>query len=119
MIEENQMLMNLPHVADMRHNRQLELLGHQTNCKKLADACKARAICLDKVNTAIKEIVLEYKPVWDVFAGGNATGAMARAISRCAWMSSGCVGSSIQSGRNEASVRHLRIASGTFHCWLA
>jgi hypothetical protein len=70
-VEEHQMLMNLAHVADVRHHRQLEFLRHQADGQKLAHTCEPRAICLDKVHTTIPEVILEHDPVGDVFTGSN------------------------------------------------
>src|ERR1700719_3750319 len=71
MIKENLMLVNLPHVADMRHNRQLELLCHQTDCQELVHACESCAICLNKMDSTVKEVVLEHNSVGDVLTGSN------------------------------------------------
>src|ERR1700739_923423 len=71
MVKENQMLMNLAHVSDMRHNRQLELLCHKTDGQKLADTREPRAIGLDKMHTPEEKIVLELNPVGNVFTGSN------------------------------------------------
>ena len=39
-VEEHQMLMQLPHVADVGHDWQTNLLGHQADGKKLADTAE-------------------------------------------------------------------------------
>ena len=40
-IEEHQVLMQLPHIADVGHDRQAKLLGHQADGEKLADTSRA------------------------------------------------------------------------------
>src|SRR5271163_1237752 len=70
-VEQDQMLMNLAHIPDMRHDRQLELPCHHAHGKKLAYAGEPRAVCLHKVHTAIEEIVFEQNSVRNVLTGGN------------------------------------------------
>ena len=71
MIKEHQMLMNLAHVSDMRHDRQLELSCHQTNGQKFTNTGEPRAICLNKVQASVEQIILEHDPVRDVFSSSN------------------------------------------------
>jgi hypothetical protein len=58
-IEEHQVLMYLPHVADVGHDWQTDLLCHQADGEKLADASEPGAIRLDEMYSSIVEKVLE------------------------------------------------------------
>ena len=58
-IEEHQVLMYLPHVADVGHDWQTNLLGHQADGEKLADTSEPGAIRLDEMYSSVVEKVLE------------------------------------------------------------
>ena len=70
-VEEHQVLVNLPHVAHVGHDGQVELLGQQADGNELADAADARAIDLDEVGGAGLHVVLEEHPVRNMLAGGH------------------------------------------------
>ena len=67
-VEQDQMLMDLPHVADMWNHRQVVFPRHQADCQELADARDTRAVHLDEVDGSGFHVVLEHHPVWDVLA---------------------------------------------------
>src|SRR6266567_6652662 len=70
-IEKQKVLMDLPHVSDMRNDWKSKLLCQQTDSEELADAREPRAVCLyEMYRTAIKEI-LEQNSIRDVLPGGK------------------------------------------------
>jgi len=58
-IEEHQMLMQLAHVANMWHDRNAKLFGHQADGEKFAYAREASAIRLDEIHASVAKEVLE------------------------------------------------------------
>src|ERR1700690_35817 len=58
-IEEHEMLMNLPHVSDVRHHRQPEFPRQQAHCNKLRNSREPRAIRLHEMQRASLHVVLE------------------------------------------------------------
>src|SRR5437762_10467227 len=58
-IEENQVLMQLPHIANVGHDRQAKLLCHQAHREKFAHAREPGAIGLDEMRPSVLEEVLE------------------------------------------------------------
>src|SRR6202050_4433875 len=75
MIEENQVLMQLPHVANVRHHGKIEDPGQQTDGKEFADPRDPGAIDLDKRQRMGLEEVLEQDTVCDVLSGSDIDGA--------------------------------------------
>ncbi len=71
-IENHQVLMNLSHVSHVRNDRQAELPGQQTDHQKLASTCQPGANCLDEMNCAAAEEILEQNAVGNMLARGNA-----------------------------------------------
>lgn len=71
-IENHQVLMNLSHVSHVRNDRQAELPGQQTDHQKLANTCQPGANCLDEMNCAAAEEILEQNAVGNMLARGNA-----------------------------------------------
>src|SRR5580698_9399696 len=58
-IEDHEVLMQLPHIAHVRHDRQAKFLCHQTDREKLAHARKPGAIGLNEMHPSIVEEILE------------------------------------------------------------
>ena len=71
-IEQHQVLMDLAHVADVRHHRQTELARHQAHCEKLRNARQARAIGLYEMDRAGLDEVFEQHAVRHVFSKRDA-----------------------------------------------
>ena len=65
-IEQYQMLMDLPHVADVRNYRQTKLASQQTDRQKFRNACNARAIHLHEPHRASLHEILENNSIGDV-----------------------------------------------------
>ena len=58
MIEQHQMLVNLSHITDVRHDADGKLCCHDGDGEILADASQASAICLnDSHRPGLKEIL--------------------------------------------------------------
>ena len=68
-IEEHQVLMYLPHVPDVGHDWQTDLLCHQADGEKLADTAEPGAIRLDEMDSSVVEKVLEEDAVGYVLTG--------------------------------------------------
>ena len=88
-VEEDEVLVQLPHVAYVGNDRQAKLLGHQTHGEKFAHPRKARAVRLNEMHACVMEEVLEEDAVWDVFPCGNSYGRDLRESAACASTSSG------------------------------
>ena len=71
MIEQDQMLMQLPHIAYMRYNRDAELAAQKANGDKLAHPSYPYRIHLDKTGRTRLQIVLKNDPVGNMFAKGQ------------------------------------------------
>ena len=74
-VEEHEMLMQLPHVADVGNHGHAGLPGHEADDQKLADPGHAHRIHLTDGHAAALEIVFEEDPVGHMFARGNADGS--------------------------------------------
>lgn len=74
MIEEHEMLMDLPHITDVGSHGEIVVLGKETNRQKFADAANAYAIDLDKVHGLELEVILELDGIGHVLAGSNLDG---------------------------------------------
>ena len=70
-VEEHQVLMDLPHIADVRYDREAELLRQQTDGEKFAYSAQPSAIGLDEIERSVGEKILEEDAVRDVFAGSD------------------------------------------------
>src|SRR5882757_3779612 len=71
MVEENQVLMQLSHVANVRHHGKIEDLREETDSKELADAPNSRAIDLNERQRLCLHEVLEQDAVCDMLAGSD------------------------------------------------
>src|SRR5690242_12193347 len=71
MVEENQMLMDLAHIADMRHDWKLEDFGKKADGQELADTSNSRAINLDERERLRFHEVLELDSICNVLSGGD------------------------------------------------
>jgi hypothetical protein len=67
-VEQDQVLVDLAHIADMRNYRQSELSRQQANRKKLRNAGDSGAINRYKMHGACLHKVLEHYAIWNVFA---------------------------------------------------
>jgi hypothetical protein len=67
-VEQDQVLVDLAHIADMRNYRQSKLSRQQANRKKLRNAGDSGAINLYKMRGACLHEVLEHNAIWNVFA---------------------------------------------------
>ena len=70
-IEQHQVLMNLPHIADMRNYGQPKLAGQKAHGKKLGDTGHAGAVHLHKMHGAGLHEILEHDAIGDVFTKSN------------------------------------------------
>ena len=70
-IEQHQMLVDLAHVAHMRHNREPELPREQADGQKFRDTRQPRTIRLHEVQRARLHEILEHYAVWHVLAERN------------------------------------------------
>src|ERR1700730_1052028 len=61
-VEEDKVLVNLPHVAHMRNHRNTELFRQQAHRDEFADAAEPRAVRLQEAHTSGLQIVLEDDP---------------------------------------------------------
>ena len=68
-VEQHQVLMDLPHVSNVGYNRLAESLGEQADGEKLANASKANDIRLNEVNGVRLEQLLEDDAIGDVSTG--------------------------------------------------
>lgn len=73
-IEQNQVLVDLAHIANMWHYRQPKLPRHQADRKELRDSCNAGAIYLYKMNCACLHEILEQDAIWNVLAQRDRSG---------------------------------------------
>src|SRR5579885_2278971 len=71
-VEQHQVLMNLTHIANVRHNRQPELARKQADREELADSRHPRAIHLHKMHRVFAYEVLEQHSIGNVFAERDA-----------------------------------------------
>ena len=65
-IDQYQMLVNLPHVANMRHDFQPEFFCQQTYCQEFTDTANAGTVNLNKGCRAGLDKVFKYNPVGDM-----------------------------------------------------
>ena len=70
-IEQNKMLMQLPHVPNVRNDRQAILVCHQADGDELANACQPCAIGLNKMHASVVEEGFEQDAIGNVLARGN------------------------------------------------
>ena len=68
-IEEHQVLMYLPHIADVGHDGQTNLLCHQADGEKLADTAEPGAIRLDEMDSSVVQKVFEEDAIGYVLTG--------------------------------------------------
>ena len=95
-VEQHQVLMDLAHVADVRHDRQSEFARHQAHGEEFGDAGETRAIGLDEMDGAGVHVVLEQDAIGHVFTERDAHRCDVGERACVAATSSGWVGSSIQ-----------------------
>lgn len=69
MVEENQMLVHLPHVANVRYYRKIEDFRKEADGQELTDTRHSRAVDLDKGKRFRFYEVLEQDTVCDMFPG--------------------------------------------------
>ena len=67
-IEEHEMLMQLAHIPNMRHDRNAKFTAQQAHGKELAYSCDSRRVHLDKRSTLCLKIILEDHSIWNMFA---------------------------------------------------
>jgi hypothetical protein len=70
-IEQDQMLVQLAHVANVGNYRQAQLFRHQADSEKFAYTSEPGAICLYEMYASVMEEVLEKNAVRYVFARRN------------------------------------------------
>ncbi len=70
-IEEHEMLMDLPHIANMRNYWNAIFSCKQADSQKLADTAKPGAVRLEKADTFCLQIVFEYHSIGSMFAESN------------------------------------------------
>src|SRR5690349_18105419 len=72
MVEQNQVLVNLPHVSNVGYNGNPKLAREQTHRDKLADPADARAIRLNNARRACLKEVLKQHPMRNMLANRHA-----------------------------------------------
>lgn len=70
-VHQYKMLMDLPHIADVRHDSNVIHAGQQTHSQKLTYATQARAVWLEKADASGLEVILEHDAVRNMFAYGE------------------------------------------------
>ena len=65
-VEQHEMLMQLPHIADVRHDRDAKFSAEQTDRQELTDARHPDRIHLDETRATGLEVILENDPIWHV-----------------------------------------------------
>jgi hypothetical protein len=65
-IEQDQVLMELPHVTDMGNYWQVELFCEKADRQKFADTCESCAVSLNVVNGSCFDKIFEQYPIGDV-----------------------------------------------------
>ena len=70
-VEQNQVLMDLSHIADMRDHRNIKDPGQKTDGQELAYSRDARAVDLDKRESPRLQEILEQDAIRDVLAGSD------------------------------------------------
>lgn len=71
MVEENEVLMQLSHVANVRHHGKIEEFREETDSKELADPPNSCAIDLNEGQRFGPHKVLEHDTVCDMLAGSD------------------------------------------------
>lgn len=72
MVEQHQMLVNLSHIADVRHYGEAKLSSEQADRNEFTYTRYTRAIHLDEVYGTFAHEILEHDAVRDVLAEGYA-----------------------------------------------
>ena len=67
-VEQNEVPMNLTHIADMRNNRQSEFARQQTYGEEFGNAGQARTVCLYKVDSTGLYEILEGHTIGQMFS---------------------------------------------------
>ena len=70
-VEQNQVLMDLSHIADMRDHRNIKDPGQKTDGQELADSRDARAVDLDKRECPRLQEILEQDTIRNMLAGSD------------------------------------------------
>ena len=117
MIKQDQVLMDLPHIANMRHHRNTVFPRQQADCNELADATEPHTIGLQESRRVRLQIILENHLIGHMLAD--------RPAAKARWHGSaidgrvhhrGWVGSSIQKGFMSRTCSHMAIACDSVHC---
>lgn len=67
-IEQDEVLVNLPHITNMWYDGNIKFPRHKTDRDKLADATQAHTVGLHKTSGARLKIIFENDLVRDMFA---------------------------------------------------
>ena len=70
-IEQNQMLVNLPHVTDVRNHAQSEFSRQQAHCEELGYPGHPRTVYLHDLRRLRLHEVLKHDSVWNVLPQRN------------------------------------------------
>jgi hypothetical protein len=74
MVKQHKVLVYLPHIADVRHNRKPVLSREQTHSDELGDSRQSRAVRLYEIDCPRLNEVLEQDPIRDVFPKSDPAG---------------------------------------------
>jgi len=74
-IEQDKMLMQLPHIAHMGNHGKANFLGKEADREKFAYACQPRAVSLHVMDGGGLEEVFEDDSIWNMFAGSDFDGS--------------------------------------------
>ncbi len=127
-VEQDEVLVQLPHIANVRYDGHAKLAAKQTHRNEFTDASHASRIHLDESRASGQQIILEDDAVRDVFPnrqpGGSdcvGEGLVAEHVIRVRWLldPKRSVGSSIQNGLMALNCRQMSSAWGKVHCWFA